>query len=86
MNKILNRKTITVRYFAQLREQANTNSEIVNTTANTATKIYDEVSQRYGFSFAQDALRVAVNGAYVDWSQAIENGDELVFIPPVAGG
>ncbi len=86
MNKILNKKTITVRYFAQLREQANTNSEIVKTTADTATKIYDEISQRHDFSFTQDALRVAVNGVYADWDQTIGTGDEIVFIPPVAGG
>jgi molybdopterin converting factor small subunit len=31
-------------------------------------------------------LKVAVNAAFSDWNQALADGDEVVFIPPVAGG
>ena len=32
------------------------------------------------------AVRVAVNDEFADWNQTLREGDELVFIPPVAGG
>ncbi|MGH8244731.1 MAG: MoaD/ThiS family protein, partial [Steroidobacteraceae bacterium] len=31
-------------------------------------------------------LKVAVNAAFGGWDQALQDGDEVVFIPPVAGG
>ncbi|MEE8117932.1 MAG: molybdopterin converting factor subunit 1 [Gammaproteobacteria bacterium] len=86
MNKASSQKAITVRYFAQLREQAKINIETISTEAETAVTLYDELSQRHGFSLEQVALRVAVNGAYANWNQSIADGDEVVFIPPVAGG
>jgi molybdopterin synthase sulfur carrier subunit len=32
------------------------------------------------------SLRIAVNGAYAAWDDAIVDGDEVAIIPPVAGG
>ncbi len=32
------------------------------------------------------ALRMAVNGSYVAWSDPVCAGDEVALIPPVAGG
>lgn len=32
------------------------------------------------------AVRVAVNLQYAEWSQVLRDGDEVAFIPPVAGG
>jgi molybdopterin converting factor small subunit len=31
-------------------------------------------------------LKVAINGEFTDWSTPLADGDEVVFIPPVAGG
>lgn len=31
-------------------------------------------------------VRVAVNLEYADWSRVLQDGDEVAFIPPVAGG
>jgi len=31
-------------------------------------------------------LRVAVNEEFSDWQRPLEDGDRVVFIPPVAGG
>ena len=30
--------------------------------------------------------RLAVNGDYVSWETRLEEGDEIVVIPPVSGG
>ena len=32
------------------------------------------------------SLSVAVNRRYAPWTEPLAEGDELVFIPPVAGG
>jgi molybdopterin converting factor small subunit len=31
-------------------------------------------------------LRVAINGEFADWTQPLNAGDAVVFVPPVAGG
>lgn len=77
---------IDVRYYALLREQAGRSSESLLTTAATPRELYHELQQRYPFSLAPEMLRVAVNSEFGDWSQRLEEGDAVVFIPPVAGG
>ena len=51
----------------------------------------DKVKTRLGItnSSKDDALTLivdAVNDEFVDWSTTLNDGDKLVFIPPVAGG
>lgn len=77
---------INVQYFALLREQAGRSSESLVTAAATPRELYQELRQRYPFSLAPEMLRVAVNSEFSDWSQPLQEGDSVVFIPPVAGG
>ncbi len=77
---------VRLRYYALLREQAGRQSETSETTAGTADALYAEVAARHGFGLLQTQLKVAVNGSFADWSNPLADGDEIVFIPPVAGG
>jgi molybdopterin converting factor subunit 1 len=77
---------VRLRYYALLRERAGRQAETVETTAATPADLYRELATRHGFALAQGQLQVAVNGAFADWRQALEDDDEVVFIPPVAGG
>jgi len=77
---------IRLRYYAVLRDQAGRAEETVETGATDAARLYEELAARYGFTLARDRLRVAVNADFVDWSRPLADGDEVVFIPPVAGG
>ena len=77
---------VTLQYYAQLREQAGASSEQVSTGANNLRELYDELRTRHGFSLPIEALKVAVNAQFSDWSRALVEGDTVVFIPPVAGG
>ena len=77
---------VTLQYYAQLREQAGVSSELVSTRAANLRELYDELSMRHGFSLPIDALKVAVNAQFSDWNRMLEEGDTIVFIPPVAGG
>lgn len=79
-------RRISVQYYALLREQAGRSSESLVTTAATPRELYHELQQRYPFSLAPEMLRVAVNSEFSDWSQRLDEGDAVVFIPPVAGG
>jgi molybdopterin converting factor subunit 1 len=77
---------IHLQYFAILREQAGRSTETLDSTAKTPAALYAELAQRHPFTLAAAQLKVAVNGAFADWQQALRAGDTIVFIPPVAGG
>jgi molybdenum cofactor guanylyltransferase len=80
------RKNIKVQYYALLREQAGRSDEALVTTASTPRELYEELQARHPFSLAPEMLRVAVNAEFGEWTQALADGDSVVFIPPVAGG
>jgi molybdenum cofactor guanylyltransferase len=77
---------ISVQYYALLREQAGRREETLNTRARTPRELYSELKARYPFTLAPEALRVAINAEFRDWSAPLADGDAVVFIPPVAGG
>ena len=77
---------IRVEYFALLRERAGVNEETIETNAQTPAQLYTELVERYGFDIERTRLKVAINAQFGDWSAPLRNGDEVVFIPPVAGG
>lgn len=78
--------TIHVQYFAVLREQAGHSQETRQTDAPTPADLYEEARAEHGFTLPRTLLRVAVNDEFSDWSTALQPGDRVVFIPPVAGG
>ena len=77
---------VRLRYYALLREQAGLGEELVETSASDAAGLYEELADRHGFQLARGQLRVAINSEFSDWSRPLADGDEVVFIPPVAGG
>jgi len=79
-------KTIHIQYFAVLRELAGCSHETVPTEAETAAQLYAELVERYGFSLEPDQIRVVVNDTFGDFTATLGDGDEIVFLPPVAGG
>ena len=77
--------SVTVLYFASLREAAGRDSETVAMPVSLAA-LYDELRARHGFAFGRDTLRVAVDGAFAAWDAPVRDGAEIAFIPPVSGG
>jgi len=77
---------VRIKYYAVLREQAGRTDEMLDTSAATAAALYDELRTRYAFRLPREQLKVAINTDFCDWSQPLADGDEIVFIPPVAGG
>jgi molybdopterin converting factor small subunit len=78
--------TVTIHYYAMLRETAGKNTEQRQTYATTPRQLYAELTQAYGFSMPAANLRVAVNDALVPMDSPLCDGDTITFIPPVAGG
>ena len=78
-------KNITIEYFAILREHAGQDRETLATEAGTAGALFEELKQRYQFP-ELNSIKVAVNDEFADWEAVLNDGDSVVFIPPVAGG
>ncbi len=78
--------TVSVRYFAILREQRGIDHEKLTTAADTPNALYEELRARHGFTLPADRVRAAVNGEFVSGDAPLQDAQELVFIPPVAGG
>ncbi len=78
--------TVTAQYFAVFREQAGRNLEELTTSATTAGELYAEVTARHGFADALTRCKVAINDELAAWTDSLEEGDVVLFFPPVAGG
>lgn len=77
--------SIHVEYFAILREKAGKSAEDLQTGAETAGALFDELAARHGFA-NRASMKVAINDEFSDWNASLSDGDSVVFIPPVAGG
>jgi molybdopterin converting factor subunit 1 len=77
---------IRVEYYALLRERAGVNQETIETSAQTPAQLYAQLVERHGFDIERERLKVAINAQFRDWQAPLRDGDEVVFIPPVAGG
>lgn len=78
---------IEIHYFASLRDDRGCESEVLTVEREiTPEAVYRRLQREHGFRLPNDALRVAVNHEFSDWKTELKEGDELVFLPPMAGG
>jgi len=78
---------IQIRYFAELKQLAGAEQESFRAdSAMTAGQLYQALRDKHGFRFDQQTLRVAINGRFDDWEHALQQGDEVSFLPPFSGG
>jgi molybdopterin synthase sulfur carrier subunit len=77
--------SVTVLYFASLRDAAGVDSERVEQPESLAG-LYEALRARHGFALGREKLRVAVDGAFARWDAPVADGAEIAFIPPVSGG
>ena len=75
--------TINVRFFASLRERIGVSrTEIQADSVNDVRDVWLAVSQQP----LDEEMLVAVNRNYASLDQAVVDGDEVAFFPPVTGG
>lgn len=79
-------KSVTLTYFAVLRDQRGIASETYSTEARTLEGLYEELAATHGFSLPASAVKAAVNDSFTSMDEPFNEGDEIVFLPPVAGG
>lgn len=78
---------ITILYFTSLADDAGINDETLTIDKNTSlSTLYEMLRQKHKLSLPQSLLRVAINDYFASWDDAINDGDSIVFISPVAGG
>lgn len=80
--------SITVRYFAILREHLGKTEETIQVPVGTTTgAIYAMVTKDHPrLASLQRSIMLMINQEYVRAEQVLSDGDELAFIPPVSGG
>ena len=83
-------KTVTVRFFASVREALGRGSESVHTEAGTLGALRDELIARgepYSGALARGkAVRMALDQLMSAEDAALADGAEVAFFPPVTGG
>ena len=79
---------VNVRLFARLRDLAGT-GELVQEVSSPATvaSVWSSLVDRMPELRAYErTMSVAVNADYSRMSAAVNDGDEVAFLPPVSGG
>ena len=77
---------IKVRYFALFREQTGCASERVDCEVETAAGLFQLMAERHDALKTEAAALVAINDEMAGWETLLNEGDEVLFFPPVAGG
>ena len=76
--------SITVRYFASLKERDGCSQQSINLqTAATVKSVWLQLNPEIELSAN---ILAAVNQEYVSLEYFVKEGDELAFFPPVTGG
>ena len=75
--------SITVRYFASIRERVGKAQDIIESKGITCAADVWNKSARLPWA---DNMLTAVNMEYARPDQPVRDGDEVAFFPPVTGG
>lgn len=82
--------TLTVLYFAWVRERIGLPRESIETTATTVQALVAELitrEARYAAAFADlSSLRVALDQQLADFDTPLAGVREVAFFPPMTGG
>ncbi|MBL8059260.1 MAG: MoaD/ThiS family protein [Chthonomonas sp.] len=79
-------KTVTIRYFAVLRERRGLAVEQKSTSCETVGELVNALIVEHRLGLPPSLIRVAIGQEFVDPGYLLHEGCELVLIPPVAGG
>jgi molybdopterin synthase sulfur carrier subunit len=76
--------SITVRYFASLKESVGRSEEdLIFTRLLTVNDVWNLANPDKSLP---GNILAAVNMEYVEFDSIVKNGDEVAFFPPVTGG
>ncbi len=78
--------TLHITYFAALCDATGREEETLKTEAETAKALFQELTEKYCWPFSEANILVAINDRYRPVDTSLQEGDRVVFIPPVSGG
>lgn len=78
--------SVSVQYFASLREEAGIESETISVSCRTYQELYLHLKEKHLFTVPIEMIQVAVDDEFSRLDSPISEGARVVFIPPVAGG
>jgi len=82
--KFMSAESITVKFFASLREQVGkAEMEIAEKNVSTVLDVWNTATNNM---VCPDNTLMAINMDYVDAAHCVKAGDEVAFFPPVTGG
>lgn len=79
-------KQFAIQYFAVFREQVGLDHESLESSAATPAELFAELKERYGFALKQSSVKVAINNEFAAWETPLKGGENIAFLPPMAGG
>lgn len=78
---------IRVQYFAVLKECSKVSEEVVKLLpGDTGAAVYLRLAEKYRFPLELNEIRVAVQDEFAPLDRELCHGENVIFIPPVAGG
>ena len=77
---------IQIQYFAMLAEKRGLTDEWMTVKTHDLAALYDALASQHGFPPRHASIRPAVNDAFRTWNYPLQEGDRVVFVPPVSGG
>ena len=83
----MNEMLITVRFFASYAESLGlAKTELALDSGSRVSDVLESIARFPGAAALPKNPRVAVNHVFADADTILQTGDEVAFIPPVAGG
>lgn len=79
-------RTVTVEFYAKLRQEARTEKITLKTESLTVAGVWEECRLAYNLSLKQPSVKPAINNTFVAWSHELQENDLIAFMPPFAGG
>jgi molybdopterin synthase catalytic subunit len=78
---------VTLRTFAMLRELSADRLQVDLPGGGSVADAWDALASRFpAVAPHRPYVRGARNGSYATWDTALQDGDEVAFLPPVSGG
>ncbi len=77
---------LDVAFFAAFREQAGLSQVSVETSCIDARSLFEQMREQYAGLERYENMKFAVNDEMVAADYALQEGDRVLFFPPVAGG
>ena len=78
--------TVDVKWFAAFRDITGTPGETCETDATSPAALFNQLRLKHSSLNERGAALVAINDEVSGWDTPLNDGDEVLFFPPVAGG